>query len=47
MNETRVRFPGQVDTLEEAMAVHSSILARELPGTEEPGRLQSDATIRM
>ena len=23
------------------MATHSSILAREVPGTEEPGRLQS------
>ena len=29
------------DTLEEVMATHSSILAWRIPGTEEPGRLQS------
>ena len=27
--------------LEEGMATHSSILARRVPGTEEPGGLQS------
>ena len=27
--------------LEKEMAIHSSILAWEVPGTEEPGRLQS------
>ena len=29
------------DTLEEEMATHSSILARKIPWTEEPGVLQS------
>ena len=28
-------------TLEEEMATHSSVLAWEIPWTEEPGRLQS------
>ena len=31
---------GQKDPLEEGMATHSSILAREIPSTEEPGGLQ-------
>ena len=29
------------DPLEEGLAIHSSILARRIPWTEEPGRLQS------
>ena len=29
------------DPLEKEMAIHSSILAWEIPWTEEPGRLQS------
>ena len=29
------------DLLEKKMATHSSILAWVIPGTEEPGRLQS------
>ena len=29
------------DPLEEGMATHSSILAWRMPGTEEPGELQS------
>ena len=29
------------DPLEEGMATHFSILAWRIPGTEEPGRLQS------
>ena len=29
------------DPLEKGMAIHSSILARRIPWTEEPGRLQS------
>ena len=37
---------GQVNPLEEAMATHSSILAWEIPRTEEPGRLQSMASQR-
>ena len=32
---------GQEDALEEGMATCSSILAWRIPGTEEPGRLQS------
>ena len=32
---------GQEDPLEEGMATHSSILAWEIPWTEEPGGLQS------
>ena len=31
---------GQDDALEEGMATHSSILAWEIPWTDEPGRLQ-------
>ena len=32
---------GLEDPLEEGIAIHSSILAWEIPWTEEPGRLQS------
>ena len=32
---------GWEDILEEEMATHSSILALEIPWTEEPGKLQS------
>ena len=39
--ETRVQSWGQEDTLEKGLATHSSILAWEIPWTEEPGRLQS------
>ena len=31
---------GQEDPLEESMATHSSILAWEIPWTEEPGGLE-------
>ena len=41
MQETWVRSLSWEDPLEEGMATHSSILAWEIPGTEEPGRLQS------
>ena len=41
MQETWVRSLGWEDPLEEGMATHSSILAWEIPWTEEPGRLQS------
>ena len=37
--ETSVRFLGGKDPLEEGMAIHSSILAWRIPGTEEPSRL--------
>ena len=39
--EMRVQSLGREDPLEEGMATHSSILAREIPLTEEPGGLQS------
>ena len=39
--EMRVCSLGQEDSLENGMATHSSILACKIPGTEEPGRLQS------
>ena len=32
---------GWEDPLEEEVTTHSSLLAREIPWTEEPGRLQS------
>ena len=41
MLETQVQSLGQEDPLEKGMATHSSILAWEIPRTEEPGRLQS------
>jgi len=36
-----VSFVGGEDPLEKEMAIHSSILAWKIPGTEEPGRLSS------
>ena len=36
-----VRSLGWEDLLEDEMAPHSSILAWRIPGTEEPGGLQS------
>ena len=39
--EIRVRSLGQEDPLEKEMAAHSSILAWRIPGTEQPGGLQS------
>ena len=42
--ETWVRSLGREDPLEEGMAAHSSILAWEMPWTEEPGRLRSVAS---
>ena len=41
MQETQIQSLGQEDPLEKEMATHSSILAWEIPWTEEPGRLQS------
>ena len=41
MRETQIQSLGQEDPLEEEMATHSSILARKIPWTEEPGRLKS------
>ena len=39
--EMWVRSLGWEDLLEDEMAPHSSILAWRIPGTEEPGGLQS------
>ena len=41
MQETQVQSLGQEDPLEKEMATHSSILAWEIPWTEEPGGLLS------
>ena len=41
MQEMRVQFLGQEDPVEEGLATHSSILAWEIPWTEESGGLQS------
>ena len=41
VQEMGVRSLGQEDPLEKDMATHSSILAWEIPRTQEPGRLQS------
>ena len=40
MKETQVQSLGGEDLLEKEMAAHSSILAWEIPLTEEPGGLQ-------
>ena len=37
MQETQVRSLGQEDALERGMTTHSSILAWEIPCSEEPG----------
>ena len=41
MQETQVQSLGREDPLEKEMATHSSIFARKIPRTEEPGRLCS------
>ena len=41
------RGPGWEAPLEEETATHSSILAWEIPRTEEPGRLQSMGSQRV
>ena len=41
MQEIRVRSLGWEDPLEKEMATHFSILAWEIPWTEEPDGLQS------
>ena len=45
--KTWVRSLGWDDPLEKEMATHSSILAWEIPWTEEPGGLQSLASQRV
>ena len=41
MQEMLVRSLGQEDPLEKGVAMHSSVLAWEIPWTVEPGGLQS------
>ena len=45
--ERRVQSLGREDLLEKEMATHSSILAWEIPWTEEPGGLQSKGLQRV
>ena len=45
--ETQVPSLGREDPLEKEMATHSSILAWEIPWTEEPGGLQSMGSQRI
>ena len=47
MQETWVRSLGWEDPLEKGMATHPTILAKRIPGTEEPGRLQSTGSQRV
>ena len=47
MPETGVQSMGQEDPLEKDMATHSSILAWEIPWTEEPDGLQSMGSQRV
>ena len=46
MQEMQVQPLGREDPLEEKMATHSSIVAWEIPRTEEPGELQSKHWIK-
>ena len=41
MQKMQVQSLSWEDALEKEMAIHSSILAGEIPCTEEPGELQS------
>ena len=41
MQETRVQSLDWEDPMEKEIATHSSTRAWKIPGTEEPGRLQS------
>ena len=47
MQETQVRSLDREDSLEEGMVSYSSILARRIPQTEEPGGLQSIGSQRV
>ena len=47
MQETQVQSLGQEDLLEKGMATCSSILACEIPCTEDPGGLQSMGSQRV
>ena len=39
MHKTWIRSLGQEDSLEQEMVTHTSVLAWEIPRTEEPGSL--------
>ena len=45
--EMQVQSLGQEDPLEKGRATHSSILAWRVPGTENPGKLQSMGSQRV
>ena len=45
--EMQIRSLGREDSLEQEMAIHSSILAWRIPWTEETGRLQSMGSHRV
>ena len=47
MQEMRAQSLGWKDPLEKEMAIHSSILAWEIPWTEKPSRLQSMGSQRI
>ena len=47
LQETQIRCLGWEDPLEEEMAIHSSVLAWQIPWTEEPGGLQSTGSQRI
>ena len=47
MQEMQFRSLGQEDPLEEGMATHSSVVAWEIPWTEEPGRPQTIGSQRV
>ena len=47
IRETWIQSLGREDPLEKEMAIHSSILAWEIPWTEKPGELQSEGLQRL
>jgi len=47
MQQTQVQSLVREDPLEKGMATHSSIVARRIPWTEEPDRLQSMGSQRV
>ena len=47
VQETPAQFLGWEDPLKEGIASHTSILARRIPWTEEPGGLQSMGSQRV
>ena len=47
MQETQARSLDQEDPLEKEMATHASILAWEIPWTDDPGELQSMGSQRV